>query len=183
MRTGHKVKQAAIKPASGVFTYYSTPINANGIVSSGVGPGGSPYFLINYQDTQPGLLAVNTSNGSMKFVTSPYDTDTLVAMRTGPDKNIWLTTSNGHIQFYILHVLTVSPTSLNFNAVGGNQTLTASESGATSFTASTTNFGIAAVARGAAYNKFTVTSKGIGYCTISIQDAIGNSFNVPVVVQ
>jgi streptogramin lyase len=173
---------AKMTPA-GVFTYYTTPIVANGITSGGVGPGGYPYYLVHYPPYQPQLLRVNTVSGKITPIDSPYGSDTLIAMSSGPDGNIWLTASEGHIQVYILNVLKVSPTSLVFSSPQLQAGLTAKETGNPSLSASSSNTGIATVAPGHNSETFVVTSQGVGHCTITVQDAKGNSAKVSVVVQ
>lgn len=153
-----------------------------------VGPGGFPYFTnIFNQGVQPGLLRVDTSNGSMTVIPAPYGMDNFDGVASGPDGNIWISATsgvfNGHIDVYIVHPLTVKPSILNFPSAQTTATLTAKEGKVANLSATTSNVGVATVAPGQAQNTFVVTAIGVGNCTITVQDSKRNSFNVPVVVQ
>lgn len=178
---------AQMTPA-GVFTYFAAPAQASQIQSAGVGPGGFAYFAFGaFASAQPGLFRVSVPSGKITTIQSPYGSDSFIATSAGPDSNLWSTAETtqgvGHVIVYITKILTVTPTSLNFSSPQLTDTLTAKEKGNPSLSASSSNVGVATVTNGQVQNTFTVTSAGVGSCTITVQDGIGNSFDVPVTVQ
>lgn len=153
-----------------------------------VGPGGFPYFSNFFnQGAPPGLLRIDTHNGSMTAIPAPYGTDNFMGVAAGPDGNIWISATSGvytgHIDVYVLHPLVVTPASLDFPSPQTTATIAAKEGKLTSLTATTSNVGIATVAPGQTQNTFVVTAVGVGDCTIAVKDAKGNSFDVSVIVQ
>lgn len=112
----------------------------------------------------------------------PVQTDAPLNFALGHDGNWWTTTQTGHIDVYVLKVLSVSPSSIAFTGKGQNKNLTVAEAGVTAWTASSTQPSVATVAPGTASNVFVVTSVGSGKCVVIVQDSIGNSFQVKVTV-
>ncbi len=148
------------------------------ILGTTVGPDGNPWFLY-------GLLVVRLSDdGSESTYQSPYGQDSIVAIASGPDGNLWMTTQENHIDVYIRNIIKASPIKLNFSSPQSTATLTAKDTAwSPKLSAQSSNVGIATVAPGLSADTFVVTSQAVGYCTITIEDEIGNEFQVPVVVQ
>lgn len=113
----------------------------------------------------------------------PDQSDRPQALALGRDGNFWMTTATGHIDVYILNVLSVAPSTLTFASVGQMLALTVKESGTRKWTAASSNTAVATVAQGSPPSKFIVTSAAAGSCTITVKDSIGNSFGVGVTVQ
>jgi virginiamycin B lyase len=113
----------------------------------------------------------------------PSQSDRPQALALGRDGNFWLTTATGHIDVYIIKVLSVTPSTLTFTSVGQMQTLTVAQTGTKKWTATTSNAAVATVVQGSPASKFVVTARGSGSCTITVKDSIGNSFSVSVTVQ
>jgi hypothetical protein len=87
------------------------------------------------------------------------------------------------VDVFIKNVLTVAPSSLNFPSPQLTATISGKATGHPTLTATSSNVGIATVIDGSQTNTFVVTSQAVGYCTITVQDKKGNSFQVPVTVQ
>ncbi len=168
---------------TGNFSYFNEPDPSIVPGNGAVGSGGFVYFSTSGFDAQPGLLRVNTNTGAITYLPSPYGSDSLSGVAAGADGNFWMSTEASHIDVYIKNVLTVTPTSLNFSSPQLQSTITAKETGKPTLTAASSNVGIATVGAGQNANTFVVTSQAVGYCTITIQDSKGNSFDVPVTVQ
>jgi virginiamycin B lyase len=153
------------------------------------GPDGNPWFA----GSSAGCPIVGEINTATHHITThktpltcqPGFTqgNSLVA---GPDGNIWMTeqdvSSNVYAAVYILNLLTVTPKSLTFTATGQTQSITATETGNPTLTATSSNPAVATVAPGPT-NTFIVTSVAAGTCKVIVADSIGNSFNVKVTVQ
>ncbi|HYK54605.1 MAG TPA: hypothetical protein VEV38_13880 [Candidatus Eremiobacteraceae bacterium] len=174
---------AKMTPAGQMSTY---PV-ANEVVdiaAGTVGPDKAPYFLAGTFITQNNLLRVDVSNGQQTLIASHYNgSEGFFSLAGGPDGNVWITDPPGNIAVYIRNVLSVIPTTLNFASSGLTGTLIAKERGSPTLNATSSNVGVATVVPDQQQNTFTVESKAVGSCVITIQDAIGNSFNVPVTVQ
>lgn len=114
----------------------------------------------------------------------PGSSNTGIRAALGPDSNVWTTDYQGTEYIaYILHTLTVSPTSMTLS-VGASQTITASERHVdpSVLRATSSNPGIAAVGNGGIAGTFVVTGVAVGTCTVTIDDQKGNSVNVSVTV-
>jgi streptogramin lyase len=102
----------------------------------------------------------------------------------GPDHNMWFTSfAQNEVGVYVLDTMTVSPASVILS-VGQSQDVVISEkrySG--SWTAASSNDNVATVAPGQTSSDFVVTAVGVGKCTVTISDSLGNSIPVPVRVQ
>jgi streptogramin lyase len=61
---------------------------------------------------------------------------------------------------------------------GATQTISVSENGTSSWSAKTTNAGVASVVLGSMSNEFKVTAVGAGRCKIVVSDGPGNLFDV-----
>jgi len=168
---------------AGATTFYQIPEPNTLPLAATVGPGGWPFFIVDpSQGVQPGLLRVNTANGVMTMLPAPYGSDFFDGVAKGPDGNLWIS-GNGHIDVYIKDILGVKPGTLNFVSTNLTASIVGKETQNPTLTASSSNIGIATVTAGRSRNTFKVTSVGVGYCMITVQDSIGNSFNVSVTVQ
>ena len=144
------------------------------------GPGGI-WFASNASGGLIGQL--NTSTDAIATFPSPgagYDPNGLAA---GPDGNVWMTTSSGNIDVYVLNPLDVDPGSLTLASPGQMGTLTVTESGTVKWTAKSSNAAIATVAQGMAADLFVVTGVAAGKCSVTIADKAGNLFKVGVTVK
>jgi len=169
---------------SGILTEYRTP-GASFLfdgVSLTVGSDGVIYDLASrgggvLRFNQKAKTWLSTLHGPPGTI---YDWGTTL----GPDGNLWLTSiPKDDLSVYIIHVLTVSPSSLTFNSIGQAQNLSISESKYRgSWTAVSANTGVATVT-GPVGNVLTVTSVGQGSTTIEVSDdTTDNSFDVQVTV-
>lgn len=130
------------------------------------------------------IFVVNTANGAVTSFSPPFQTgERPDSLALGPDGNIWVTTvglSNVYVK--VFHPITLTPRSLTFTGIGQQRSFTVSESGASSWTATSSNTAVATVAQGSPANTFVVTSVGAGTCRITAMDAVRNSANVAVSV-
>jgi len=166
---------------SGATTVINNPYGEAGPPQDMVtGPNGHIWF-----NTNGNVIAeYNEGNGVITGHTSPFSTNGLmIDLTSGPDGNIWSATNGGNLEVYALVTLSVSPKRLNFTGTGQQQTLTATYHGPSTLTAVSASPSVATVAPGQAANTFVVTSVGAGTTKITVEDAIGNLFNVPVTVQ
>jgi virginiamycin B lyase len=130
------------------------------------------------------IAAINPSTHVVTSFTSPFAGDFSNAIVAGPDKNIWVTTqAQGHVDTFILQVMTVTPKGITFTATGQNRTLTVSEPHTNAWKASSKNPLVASVAPGRSANRFVVTAIGAGSTTVTIADSIDNSFAIRVTVR
>jgi streptogramin lyase len=167
---------------SGTITPY---YNAFGFSFGGnnlaIGPDGNPWFGTSSSNM---IGEFNTTNNAMSFFFPPNNYGTNSAVTAGPDGNIWtIDSSSRTVDIYILNVIGVSPQTLTFTAGGQNQTVTVTEPGTSSWTATSSKTSVATVAQGSPANKFTVSSVAAGTAKIIVNDAIGNSIVVHVTVQ
>lgn len=164
---------------SGSYTAYYNPYSTDGYPSAfEKGPDGNPWFTVGGRNE---VGEFNTTTNSLILYSPPSTFGNTYGLTAGPDGNVWALDSTGHVDVYIVKVLGVSPSSLSMT-VGQVATLTVTEKGTTSWTATSTSPGVASVVQGGSANKFTVTANGIGTTKITIKDAIGNSFAVTVKV-
>jgi VCBS repeat-containing protein len=82
----------------------------------------------------------------------------------------------------VTNPITVTPIKLSFSNSGQKKTVNVSETGTSSWTATSSNTAVAKVAQGHSKSSFTVTSVGNGSCKITISDSVGNSVAVKVTV-
>ena len=149
---------------------------------STVGADGAPWFESGNNNV---IFRINTSTGAVTTFSPPFQSSERPdSIASGPDGNLWVTTVGlDNVYVHVLKPMTLTPKSLTFTAAGQNQTFTVSESGTTSWTASSTNTAVATVAQGSPANTFKVTSAGVGTCKIKVSDAVGNSASVSVTVK
>lgn len=135
-------------------------------------------FFVSAQPNELGEF--NPATHAIMYHDEPVKTGLINDIIAGPDGNIWGTEGSTHVDVFILDKLTVTPTSLSFTASGQVKTITATYTGPSVLTATSANTAIATVAPGAVKNTFNVTSHAAGNTSITVQDAIGNSFIVVV---
>jgi virginiamycin B lyase len=146
------------------------------------GPDGEPWCASGNDLT---VFRVDTSSHTIKTFTPPLGSgvrpDAVVA---GSDGNLWVDTAGGigEIDVLVTNPMTVTPTALSFSAPGQKKTVSVSEHGTTSWTATSSNTAVAKVAQGGSKSSFNVTSVGKGSCKITISDAAANSVAVKVTV-
>ena len=130
------------------------------------------------------LVDYDEAKGTFTGHASPFNTNGLmIDLASGPDGNVWSPTNGGNLEVYILATLSVSPSKLTFSGVGQSQTITATYHGPSTLTAVSASPAIATVAPGQTQGTFTVTSQGAGTTRVTVEDTIGNLFNVSVTVQ
>jgi streptogramin lyase len=140
------------------------------------GPKGDPWWA----STGGAIVAFDPRSNSVTAYLPPDQTDSTDAIALGPDGNIWGATAKGKVDVYIINVLAVKPSSLKFTGLGQQQTLTVSERGRQSWSASSSDTSVATVAPGSTGSQFVVTSVGDGTCTVTVSDDRRNSFPVAV---
>ena len=173
--------QLARVTTSGVVSVFPTGFTLGGQPSSlTVGPDGNPWFDVNGYDVI-GEMSVVSDQMTIYFPPTSYNQD--YALTKGPDGNVWAIDSGGAANVYIIKILSVAPKNLTFAHAGLMQSITVSESGATSWTAKSSKTSIATVAQGSSASVFNVTSVAAGKAQITVNDGKGNSFAVSVVVQ
>lgn len=166
---------------SGSVTVISNPYGTPDVPQDMItGPNGHIWFT-----TAGNTIAeYNESSGTLTGHVSPFNIGGLmIDLAQGPDGNVWTAMNGGSLQVYIVNTLSVKPTKLTFTGTGQQQTLTATYHGPSTLTAFSASPAIATVAPGQAANSFVVTSAGAGKTKITVEDAIGNLFTVPVTVQ
>ena len=96
-------------------------------------------------------------------------------LTAGSDGNVYFTMDNAHVGVYVAMAMKLAPRSATLS-VNGTQMFTVSEKkyGGT-WTASTSDSGIATVAPGQSSDEFVVTAHATGSCKITIKDDTGNS--------
>ena len=141
------------------------------------GPDGNPWLA---DSSQSSIMEFNTTNNSIVVFVPPSSYGTAEAIADGPDGNVWAVSSTAEISIYIVNVISVSPATINFTGNNQTQTITVTEAGTSSWTATSTHTSVATVAPGGGANKFTVTSVNSGFAKILVSDAVGNSFIVRV---
>jgi streptogramin lyase len=163
-------------PIGGVF-------NSNETEQFGArGPDGEPWFASGNDNT---VFRINTANQTATTFNPPLGSgERPDALSPARDGNIWIdTVGGGHIDVLVFNPMKVTPTKLTFTMTGQMTSVTLSEHGTSSWTATSSNTAVATVAQGNKNNVFNVTSVGVGSCKINIADANGNSVNVKVTVQ
>jgi streptogramin lyase len=143
------------------------------------GPDGNPWFADNVN-----VFKVDTATSVATAYTPPLASgERPDALATGPDGNLWVDTiGDFHIDVRITNPMNVSPTKLSFATTGTTQSVTVSETGVSSWTATSSNTSVATVAPGTTAGTFNVTSAGAGSCTVTISDGAGNEVRVSVTV-
>jgi virginiamycin B lyase len=143
------------------------------------GPDGEPWCASGNDDT---LFRVNTGTHTVTTYTPPVPSGSRPnAVVAGPDGNLWVDTVAGAvIDVLAVDPLKVTPNTVTFGAIGQTQTLSVSEAGTTSWTASSSNTSVATVKAGATASTFVVTAVAAGTCDVTVSDAVGNSVRVAV---
>lgn len=176
---------------AGVQTYYPTGLsNIYQPQAITEGSDGNIWFVPSA--FSPTVIAqLNVSNGVVTTFSAPNNNKYYAAddIASGPDGNLWMTSQgsgggpDGEVIVYIFNPISVAPKSDTLGAVGQTVTLTVTENGVTSWTASTNKSSVATVAPvNGQPDEFLVTATGAGKATISVSDAKKNSFNVPITV-
>jgi virginiamycin B lyase len=164
---------------SGSYNVVANPLGTDGYPSSfTLGADGNPWFTTANHNM---IGEFNIAKNTLSVFFPPTAQGNSYALTAGPDGNMWAFDSLGNTDIYILNPLGVAPSSITFH-VGNTQTLTVTEKGTTAWTATSTNPGVASVAQGSPANKFVVTANGLGNTTITVKDAVGNSFAIKVKV-
>lgn len=144
------------------------------------GPDGEPWCAAGNQGT---IFRVNTSAHTVTSFTPPLAPGARPdAVAAGPDGNVWMDSVGGDIDVLVIDPMKVVPTKLTFPGTGQMMTVTVSEKGVASWTASSSNPGVATVVQGGTASTFDVTSVGAGTCKVKISDSVGNSVSVKVTV-
>ncbi|HYK53348.1 MAG TPA: hypothetical protein VEV38_07440 [Candidatus Eremiobacteraceae bacterium] len=102
----------------------------------------------------------------------------------GPDSNLWISDLSGSkLTAYLLRILSVNPTSIVLS-VGSQQTIDSSESkeDPSRLQATSSNPGIASVAKGLSAGTFIVSGMSSGSCTVTVSDPHGNLVEVSVTI-
>ena len=166
---------------AGVLTKIANPagtaLQANGVIK-----GPNNHIWVSGGSQSDILAEYNESTGTLTTHTAPFSTGIINTLAAGPDGNIWGTEGATHVDVFILDNLSVTPTSLKFTAVGQKSVLTATYGGSGVLSATSANTAVATVAAGGTKNTFVVTAAGPGKTTVTIQDGLGNLFNVTVTV-
>jgi hypothetical protein len=108
---------------------------------------------------------------------------------SGPDGNVWAIGASGYypsspnsIIVFVRNVLNVHPGFLGFANTGSTATLTVTYTGSGGVSAASSNPSVASVTPTSPPGTFIVTANASGSATITVQDTMKNSFNVPVTV-
>jgi streptogramin lyase len=167
-----------VTPA-GVATSYPNPwTTSNSSDQLAIGPDKNIWFVGFYG----GIGELDPVDLSITGYLPNYVGDQTYTLALGPDGNFWIGTETGHVDVFILNVLSVSPSKLTFGLIGQKQTVTVTEPGTKKWTATSSNTAVATVTPGSAKNKFVVTAVGSGSCSVTFKDKVGNSIPVPVSV-
>jgi len=144
------------------------------------GPDGEPWCASGNDGT---IFRVNTSAHTVTSFTPPLSSGARpYAVAAGPDGNIWMDSVGDDVDVLVLAPMKVTPTKLVFSGTGLTMTVTVSEKGVSSWTASSSDPAVATVAQGSSASKFDVTSVAAGTCKVKISDSGGNSVSVKVTV-
>jgi virginiamycin B lyase len=145
------------------------------------GPDGNPWFASADDDF---IFSVDTTTHAATVFNPPLaGFSHPAALATGPDGNLWVDTVNaGFIYVLVSNPMTITPGTLRFHSIGEKQTIMVSEHGVSTWTASSTDPGVATVVQGSTGSTFDITWVSVGKCRILIADAVGNSVQVHVVV-
>jgi virginiamycin B lyase len=141
-------------------------------------PSGPPCSLARYD---PATRRLSTSRDRARMV--------VAVPASGPDGNIWAIGASGlfpsspfSIVVFVRNVLTVHPAFLGFAKTGSTATLTVTYTGPGALSVYSSNPSVASVAPTSPAGTFIVTANAVGSTTITFQDTLKNSFNVPVTV-
>jgi virginiamycin B lyase len=137
------------------------------------GPDGEPWCASGDSNT---VFRINTSSHTVTTFTPPLSPGARpAAVAAGPDGNIWAdTTGNGDdIDVLVTNPMTVTPVKLTFTNIGQTKTVTVTENTVSSWTATSSDTGVATVNVGNPNSTFKVKSIGAGKCKVTISDGVG----------
>ncbi len=144
------------------------------------GPDGQPWCASGDDGT---VIRVNVASHTATTFTPPLSPGARPdAVAAGPDGNVWVDTVGGDLDVLVMAPITLSATKLTFSGPGQMQSVTVSQQGVSSWTASSSNTAVATVAQGANSSTFDITSAGAGTCKVTIADGVGNSATVKITV-
>jgi virginiamycin B lyase len=144
------------------------------------GPDGEPWCASGSDGT---VFRVDTSSHTVTNFTPPLGAGVRPdAVALGSDGNLWVDSVGGDLDVLVTNPMKVTPTKLSFSGSGQEKTVSVSETGTSSWTAKSSNTGVATVAQGSSKSLFSVTSVGKGRCKITISDGVGNRVAVKVTV-
>jgi streptogramin lyase len=145
------------------------------------GPDGEPWCASGNNGI---IFRVNTKPHTVTTFTPPLGSGSRPdALAAGADGNVWVDTVGAEIDVLVENPMTVTPNSLTFTGIGQSKTLSVTENGVSSWSAKSSNTGVATVAQGHSKSSFKVTSVGKGSCKVTISDGTGNSVAVKVSVK
>jgi streptogramin lyase len=144
------------------------------------GSDGKIYFIKD-EGTASLLGRINPQTGEVKMLQPPSYFPRIWGIILGPDGNMWTDGGNA-MGIYVINVLEVSPSNLTFGNPGDNKTITVTERNTHEWTATSSDLSVALVQQGSAPDKFVVNAIGPGQCVVHVKDAIGNIFDVSVLV-
>ena len=163
---------------AGTAKLVSTPFAVAGVRSIREGPDGNPWFV----SAESGAVAeYDATTGNTTIHTPPAPVGA-ASFDIGPDGNIWLAEGK-QIGVFIVNVMTVSPTSVEFSFPHETTYIDVTEPGSPTLSAVSSNPKVATAGVLQGQQAVYVTSNGAGMCFVTISDAIGNSYRVPVTVQ
>ncbi|MGA8796864.1 MAG: hypothetical protein WB526_07340 [Candidatus Cybelea sp.] len=144
------------------------------------GPDGEPWCASGDDGT---VFRIDTTSHTVTTFTPPLGAGARPdAVAPGSDGNLWVDSVGGDLDVLVTNPMTVTPTKLSFSAPGQEKTLSVSETGASSWTAKSSNTAVATVTQGSSKSSFNVSSVGKGSCKITISDSVGNWVAVKVTV-
>jgi streptogramin lyase len=145
------------------------------------GPNGDPWWTISGENE---LATYNIATNEMDLYIPPTGFSADYGLTAGPDGNVWALDNGGFTDVYILNVLNFTPKPLTFTSIGQVITITVTEPGTTSWTATSSDTAEVTVTPTTPPSKFNVkaVAPGTTKVTITVQDAIGNSSNTTATV-
>jgi streptogramin lyase len=162
--------------------------NAAGMIVGDMTAGAGPLIWYVGAVNSAQLVSFNVNTDAATDHEPPLNANTPYHVTQGPDKNIWFTgyanasPPSPSLGIYVLHALSVAPKAATLS-IGQLQTLTVTESGVTSWTATTSAPSIAGVAQGGSADTFVVTAVSAGTAQVTVKDAMHNSYRVSITVQ
>ena len=163
---------------TGTAELVPTPFGVTGIKSIREGPDGNPWFV----SAESGAVAEFDPSTGNTTIHSPPSQNGATSFATGPDGNIWLAEGK-QVGVFIINVMTVSPTSVSFSFPNETTDIGVTEPGSPTLSAVSSNPNVASTGVLQGQDVVYVTSHNSGTCVVTISDAIGNSYRVPVTVQ
>jgi streptogramin lyase len=145
-----------------------------------VGPDGNPWFVASGAANVIGEISGANEIETVYFPPGGFATDQAITL--GPDGNLWALDDHEKVDVYIQNPLNVSPRNIVLASSGSTATITVSEKGVSSWTATSNKTSVVTVAQGSSSTKFVATAHAAGTARITIADAKGNSVIVSVTV-